>query len=147
MPMFTYKCGSCGLVFDKLVSSKEKDGQLCLKCGKASVRNGVESFSVKTPVGEPGEKAIRSNKELDLAVGTDAEKRWIDHERKTKERREGMNEIELGVPAGDKFDPGALLGDTGRKQLSSEFAKELKSGNPAAKSAIGGTLGTLKKDA
>lgn len=146
MPMYSYKCGSCALLFDKLVSAGEKDNQVCLICGKESKRSGVEEFSVKTPVGAPGEKAIRSNKELDLVVGADAEKRWLQHEATVKERRQGMDIIELDVPAGEKFDPGSLLGDSKRKELSSKFVEEFKAGNPAAKSEIPGSLGSLKKD-
>jgi len=40
MPMYDYKCEKCGKeVFDKLVSSSERDEQVCPECGEKMIRS------------------------------------------------------------------------------------------------------------
>ena len=60
MPVFSYKCTSCKLSFEKLVGQKGKDSVSC-QCGKEAVREGVELFSTKSTI-DPKEKVVYSSK-------------------------------------------------------------------------------------
>jgi putative FmdB family regulatory protein len=46
MPIYAYKCPSCGKEFEKLVSlSRRDEGVECPDCGQAEVRRSVASFA------------------------------------------------------------------------------------------------------
>lgn len=46
MPIYEYKCSSCGHKFEELVKINEKKMPVCPKCGNTNVNKIVSSFKV-----------------------------------------------------------------------------------------------------
>ena len=47
MPMYEYRCDSCGDAFERYSAGKggEQDGQVCAKCGKGRVKKVFSTFA------------------------------------------------------------------------------------------------------
>ncbi|MCX8072443.1 MAG: zinc ribbon domain-containing protein [Candidatus Binatia bacterium] len=60
MPLFEYRCQSCGKTFEELVSGRERDGVACRHCGSARVDRLLSTFAVahndtaRAAAAEPG---------------------------------------------------------------------------------------------
>jgi putative FmdB family regulatory protein len=81
MPIYEYKCGSCGLRFEELKSIKDASADVmpCRSCGSES-RRKVSAFSHTISGGS-------SNETIDMQVGREANKRWQNyHDNQTKRR-------------------------------------------------------------
>lgn len=80
MPNYTFKCDNCSTRFEKsLKLDQSGKGVLCPICGNKT--------SNKLPPSGVGFKMAESKKipkDIDLAVGKDAEKRWEEYEEKKK---------------------------------------------------------------
>jgi len=131
MPLYVYKCEGCGHEFEDLISyAKRDDVKPCPKCKTGSKRKEVTEFgfSVKADKGA----TIISPKEIDKAVGADADRRWNYIEaRKNKRhdgwRRGGLKEMEISS-AKDKdgtFKPVGVLGDSKIRGLRKVYSDAL----------------------
>jgi putative FmdB family regulatory protein len=45
MPLYEYKCESCGARFEKLVSSDKRDEVTCSKCGSEQTKRQLSTFA------------------------------------------------------------------------------------------------------
>jgi len=123
MPLYRYICNSCSHEFESLVGVDYRNDQACTKCGKKAVRDISSGFSVSTQI-DPKRQAVVSSKEIDKVVGKDAEEKWEVHENRTRDRRKGMQEIDLGEKKG-KINPVSLLGDANQKKLAEHYSEGL----------------------
>lgn len=128
MPLYVYKCGGCGHEFEEIVSYAKRDEPLnCTQCGKGSKRVEVTifGFSVK---GNKGETLV-SPKEIDKAVGEDAEKKWNWIEQRRGKRWKGFEKKVIETPRGEdgKLRPVTVLGDKKEKVLRKEYSEALTS--------------------
>jgi putative FmdB family regulatory protein len=46
MPLFEYRCSSCGKTFEELVSGDQRDRAVCRHCGSVRVERLLSTFSV-----------------------------------------------------------------------------------------------------
>lgn len=52
MPIFEYRCGACGHVFEVLSASAARaTSGACPRCGAADVERAWSTFSARTPAG------------------------------------------------------------------------------------------------
>lgn len=126
MPLYIYKCGACSHEFEDLVSyDRRNESRQCPSCGGESGRVEVTPFGVSTkiPVGE----TIVSRKEIDLAVGADAEKRRALIENRRKRRWSGMEPHPIDVPRADdgSYKPVEVLGKKNDRMLRREYSRAL----------------------
>ena len=50
MPVYEFKCGDCGNLFEVMGSYAEREkAQTCPKCGSHEVRQAISLFSAKPP--------------------------------------------------------------------------------------------------
>ena len=80
MPIYQYLC-QCGLEFEEVVSSVKSPNPKCLNCNSDTEKVPALTAGVRFEAGIP-------NKELDIAVGTSAEKRWQKAEQRHFKKRE-----------------------------------------------------------
>ena len=134
MPLYTYSCSGCGSKFERLAKSVLRDEQQCSNCGVKATRSSVDTFAVKSTI-DPKDKVVQTNKEIDIVIGRDADRRRGAYEAPKKARREGMVEIADNVSAGStsSFNPDSVMGDDKRKNTADAYNKALKSGDPAVK--------------
>jgi len=47
MPMYEYKCDSCGYAFERYSAGKsgEESGEVCVKCGKGRIKKIFSTFA------------------------------------------------------------------------------------------------------
>jgi putative FmdB family regulatory protein len=136
MPLYTYKCQKCGLVFEEIARFEKRDeAPPCKLCQGASVRNAAETFSVNTTL-NPKTDTIYSNKEIDKVVGAAAEKKWAGYDERwkgsyserQKKRWKGKEPTVLDIPkdSDGKYSPVAHLGDSKQQAVRKEFSEALK---------------------
>jgi putative FmdB family regulatory protein len=136
MPIYTYKCSSCGYVFEELVSYEKRDeGVGCSLCKGAAVRSAAETFGISTTL-NPQTDTIYSNKEIDQVVGRESEKKWAGYNeqwnRVYKERQQkrwkGAEPKMLDLPKDPdgKISPIMHLGDNKQKGIRKEFSTALQ---------------------
>jgi len=129
MPLYVYKCQECGHEFEEIVTYNDRDSEKpCTMCGKDSRRVEVTpfAFSVKTDKGA----TLVSPKEVDKAVGEDAEKRWSWLENRKNRRLEGwkkggLKDMSLSKGRDGSFKPVSSLGDSKVRGLRQEYSEAL----------------------
>ena len=54
MPMYEYRCGSCGTVYEKIRKAQDADRDLvCPDCESGDVRRLISSFAMSGPTCSP----------------------------------------------------------------------------------------------
>ncbi len=61
MPLYEYRCKSCGQAFDKLVSRASADSVTCPHCESASVERLLSLFGLGKGGGAVGSSAVYSS--------------------------------------------------------------------------------------
>lgn len=131
MPLYVYKCEDCGHEFEDLVTyAKRDEPHACTKCGKGSKRVEVTIFGMSVKADRNA--TLVSPKEIDKAVGADAEKRWNWLETRRNKRHEGwkrggLKDLNLDQSKGKdgKFKPVGALGDSKIRGLRKEYSAAL----------------------
>lgn len=131
MPLYVYKCEECGHEFEEIVPYfKRDDPRDCSVCGKGSKRVEVTSFGISVKADKGA--TIVSPKEIDKAVGVDAEKRWNWLETRKNKRHEGWKrgglktfQVQGKVGEDGKFKPAGTLGDSKERVLRKEYSEAL----------------------
>jgi putative FmdB family regulatory protein len=125
MPLYEYLCGTCGLKFEELKSSKEEASTTpCRKCSGMASRQ-MSSFAAVVAGGSPVETA-------DMTVGREANKRWQQyHDRQSKRRGDKeLKSFELPKAKDGKYMPVMALGEKktvdGRKEYVSALQEHRK---------------------
>jgi len=67
MPIYDFKCKSCGFVFEDFLKNSEEPNSSCTKCNCETERL-ISNFCGIVPGSE--------NRTLDCVIGADAERRW-----------------------------------------------------------------------
>jgi putative FmdB family regulatory protein len=120
MPLYEYKCKSCGLKFEELMTGSEDTKVACRSCGGESERQ-MSRFSSSISGGG-------ANESVDMAIGREAEARWQGiHER--REKRIGGKKLEamtLPQSKDGKFMPVMALGDQGVREKKTEYVSVLQ---------------------
>ena len=96
MPTYSFKCNSCGLRFEKSLKISDDHSINCIDC-KSSETNKLPPKGV----GFNMKESTKVPKDLDLKVGADAEKRWLEIEQREKKKEEarekyGTKRLEKG---------------------------------------------------
>ena len=96
-------------------------------CRLSAKRDNATRFSVNSQQ-DSRVHTPHSEKEIDKAVGKDADEKWNIHEQRVRERREkaGYKIIDLGVQEGGKFDPQVLMGNAEKKELARQNSEAFK---------------------
>ena len=126
MPLYVYKCEECGHEFEDLIPYfKKNEPHPCTVCGKGSKRREVTTFGFSVK-GNKGDTLV-TDKEIDRAVGADAEKKWEWIKTRQGKRWKGFEQKTLETPKGKdgEFRPVTLLGDQKEKTLRKEFSEAL----------------------
>lgn len=131
MPLYVYKCEVCSHEFEGLVPyPKRDDPTQCPKCGKGSKRVEATTFGIAVKGGPSG--TLTSPKEIDRAVGADAERRWnyIETRRNKRQdglRKGGLKDVEVPMQKGKDgtFRPVESLGDSKIRGLRREYSDAL----------------------
>lgn len=131
MPVYTYQCDTCGVVFDKLAQIAKRDDQECRSCGGPTKRQSSTGFSVKTPL-DTSKKDAHTTKEIDRVVGASADQKWSEYEKKKEAklaevaRRPDLKIVDMGIKPGEKFNPEALLGNAESKRSAEAYVEALE---------------------
>jgi DNA-directed RNA polymerase subunit RPC12/RpoP len=126
MPLYVYKCAECGHEFEDLIAYIARDDQKsCPKCGKVSKRVEATMFGVSVKADRNA--TLVSPKEIDKAVGADADKRWNWLETRKNKRWAGRKPQEIEVPRNKdgSYKPVEALGDPSTKKLRKEYSEAL----------------------
>jgi putative FmdB family regulatory protein len=129
MPLYVYKCGSCGFEFEQIERlDKRDDDRNCTECGSVDVTRKIANrfgFSVGL---DPKKDTISTNKEIDMVVGEAANKRWERIEKGREARWKGKETTIIDVPKDSKgvYKPMTVVGDSKDKGLRKEFSEALK---------------------
>ena len=108
MPIYEFKCEKCNLKFEKIFSKiSEKSTEECPECGKPAKRLISRSnFKIAATKSIP--------KEIDLKVGADAEKRWLEYEDRKSQKekiKKEFNVDKLSVDADYNYAPITMTKD------------------------------------
>lgn len=128
MPTYSFKCDFCNTRFEKSLKISEKHSINCPACNKST------SKMPSTGVGLNFAESKKIPKDIDLAVGKDAERKWMDYEEKKKVKekiRKDTGSERLAVdldgnyrPFTMKVDGEEVSGDEGakyRKKMLDEY--------------------------
>jgi len=121
MPTYSFKCTKCHLKFDRSLKISEDHSLPCPDCGDAVAKLPSKGVGMKmsAPTSIP--------KEIDLAVGRDAEEKWMAYEEKKsikdKIRKESGSE-RLSVDLDGNYQPFSMTADG--KEVKGEEATELR---------------------
>jgi len=121
MPLYEYKCRSCGYIFEELMSSKSTPQTMaCKKCGDVSERK-MSVFSSVVSGGSP-------NETIDMTIGREAEKRWQHINDRQNKRRSGknINTISLPKTKDGKYMPVMGLGSKTDREKRTEYVSALQ---------------------
>jgi putative FmdB family regulatory protein len=81
MPNYTFRCSSCGLRFEKSLKLDDNHNISCVSC-----RSDQTSKMPPKGVAHSFKESTKIPKEVDLKVGEDAEKRWLEIEERNKKK-------------------------------------------------------------
>jgi len=126
MPLYVYLCESCKHEFEEIVSYPKRDDEtLCPRCKGVSERVVATTFGIATKTDKGA--TLVSPKEIDKAVGEDANRRWEYLEGRKIKRRAGRVSEPVNVPKGKDgaLRPMAALGDAKTKGIRREFSEGL----------------------
>lgn len=122
MPTYTFKCSKCSLRFEKSLKLSEDKKVECISCG--SETNKMPPTGVGLKMAEP----TKIPKDIDKAVGKDAEKRWMEYEEKKKVKdkiREESGSKRLSVDPDGNYQPFSMTVD-GQEKTGAEATKYRK---------------------
>lgn len=136
MPLYTYKCSSCGHEFEDLVKSEKRDeSQVCKKCDGSAVRKAATSFAISSRL-DPKKDTIATDKEIDKVVGAAAEKKWQgynerwkgNYEARQRRRWKGKELAVVKMPKDSDgfYRPLMHLGDKKQRTLRKEYSEALQ---------------------
>jgi len=119
MPLYEYKCKSCGFESEELVKNHETV-MTCRDCGSLMERMVSKAATVIA--------GGSTNESVDMAIGRDADSRWKSYGDRQTERRKGQELKPVEVPqAGNKdFRPVMALGNTKNREDRKEYSAALK---------------------
>jgi putative FmdB family regulatory protein len=80
MPVYSFKCPKCTLKFEKALKHDHSGDVQCPSC--SGVSNKLPPKNVAGRIGE----VTSLNKEVDLKVGADADKRWEEYEERKSQK-------------------------------------------------------------
>ena len=119
MPLYVFKCGDCGYLFEELMGSDSKDNIPCKSCGKTA-KKVMSRFASKVSNGSPTES-------IDMTIGREANKRWQRYHDRQTTRRSGHELQEVQAPhtkAG--YEPVMVLGSKNDREKRHEYVGALK---------------------
>lgn len=119
MPLYEYKCKSCGFQFEELVK-KDSDSVKCSKCG-AEAAKMISRFSSVITGGS-------INETVDMSIGREANKRWQTiHDRQSKRRgKKNLQDIPQPQAKDGKYMPVMALGGTSDRESRKEYTSALQ---------------------
>jgi len=126
MPLYVYRCAGCRHEFEEIVPYDRRDDERpCPKCKADSKRVEATTFGIASKVAA-GE-TLTTPKEIDRAIGADADRRWEYLESRKGKRRAGLKPVPIEVPRGKDgtLRPMAALGDERSKGIRREFSEAL----------------------
>lgn len=102
MPLFEYKCSSCGLVGELYVPTGRTipEKTACTRCHQDAIKKEVSTFSLQ--------RSGMDNPPLDNLIGKDAEVRWNDihHRQEIRDKvRKESGEVGLSMTGRNTFEP------------------------------------------
>jgi putative FmdB family regulatory protein len=121
MPIYEFKCKTCGYEFEELRTSAEKSNiSLCGNCGGRAEKR-ISKFS---PVVSGGS----TNEPVDMSIGREANKRWQNYYDKQSARRNNKKLENFDLPKSNdgKYMPIMGLGDKNDKKRRNEFSTALQ---------------------
>jgi putative FmdB family regulatory protein len=136
MPLYEYKCISCGHEFEELVSYQGRDiDQTCKLCGGVSGRKAASTFGVHSAL-NPRRDTIVTPKEIDKVVGKVSEQRWSGYDERWKKRYEDKQQkrwkgrapevVSIPKESDGKYSPIMHLGGNKDRKLRSEYSEALQ---------------------
>jgi len=122
MPLYEYKCGSCGLRFEELSGVTASETAPCKNCGQNAQRQ-ISRFSSKVVNGS-------TNESVDMTIGRAANDRWQRIHDRREQRIAGrggeMSEVKLPQSSDGKFMPVMALGDRSEREKKKEYVSALQ---------------------
>jgi putative FmdB family regulatory protein len=121
MPIYEFKCESCGHEFEELKSSKEDINTMpCKKCGAVSQKK-MSKFSSVIAGGSTTEP-------VDVTIGRAANQRWQQYHDRQSERRKdkSLENFDLPQSKDGKYMPVMALGGKVEKEKRNEFSTALQ---------------------
>lgn len=136
MPLYEFRCRSCGHEFEEILSYNNRDnGVKCKLCGNESERKIVSSFGIHNSL-DPKRDTIVSNKEIDKVVGAAAEKKWEGYDGRWKNRYEQRQQkrwkgkkpeiVNIPKDSDGKYTPVMHLGNKKQRALRKEYSEALQ---------------------
>jgi putative FmdB family regulatory protein len=136
MPLYTYKCLSCGHEFDDLMKYDNRDNPTsCKVCEGKSERVAATRFGIATTL-NPRTDTIYTPKEIDKVVGKAAEEKWSGYDERwrkrytarQKERWGDKTPGEVSIPkdADGKYSPIMHLGNAEERSIRKEASEALQ---------------------
>jgi len=135
MPVYDFKCGECGLKFEKSLKMAESHTTACPSC-KSSTSNKLPPKGVMGKVGE----VTHIPKDIDLAVGRSAEERWQAYEDRAKRKAEVREKSDTNLISRDpdgNYSPLSI--EKNGKKVGSQDALKVRR-------ELYDTMDTIKKD-
>jgi len=80
MPVYNFKCPECNLTFEKFYKISQEHKAECPRCHSICKKTPPKNVSGKIKEG------THIPKEIDLKVGADAERKWMEYEEKKQEK-------------------------------------------------------------
>ena len=121
MPIYEFRCESCGYEFEELRTNKETDESApCKKCGKQAEKK-LSRFSSVIAGGT-------STEPIDMTIGREANQRWQQYHDRQSQRRGDKNLENFDLPKSKdgKFMPVMALGGNAEKEKRNEFSTALQ---------------------
>lgn len=126
MPLYEYRCATCNYQFEEIVAyDKRDDKRPCPKCKAESERVVASTFGIASKA--DANATLVTPKEIDKAVGEDADKRRQYLEERRNKRRAGRVPEPIKVPTGKDgtLRPMEALGDSKTRALRKEYSVAL----------------------
>jgi putative FmdB family regulatory protein len=120
MPLYEYKCGTCGFEFEELVKSSDADKTTCKKCGTLAEKKISRCAAVIA-----GGTSVET---VDMTIGRAAEKQWQMRSDIQSKRRGGkpLQDVSLPKDANGKYMPVMGLGDKTQRENRKEYSSALQ---------------------
>ena len=122
MPTYSFKCPKCSLRFEKTLKTSDNSEIKCVDCGESV--NKLPATGVGMKMAAP----TKIPKDIDLAVGKDSERKWMEYEDKKKIKdkiREESGSEKLSVNLDGGYEPFAMNVD-GKQVSGTEATKYRK---------------------